>query len=127
MKFTKNANSNSNHLLLQKSSSTTYNIAVPYSLLQKLDKTRRDRGIQSKLFQRLILHCARTLNDKQRSRLPDEYRSLIQTKYEELELKRRLSEMTEQEKKTFLQTKQKQKQLDQTNSTINTYSITLYW
>jgi len=113
MKFTKNANSNSNNLLLQKSSSTTYNIAVPYSLLQKLDKTRRDRGIQSKLFQRLILHCARTLNDKQRLRLPDEYRSLIQTKYEELELKRRLSEMTEQEKKTFLQTKQKQKQLDQ--------------
>ena len=117
MKFTKNATSNSNHLLTQKSSSstsvTTYNIAVPYSLLQKLDKTRRDRGIQSRLFQRLILHCARTLNDKQRLRLPDEYRSLIQTKYEELELKRRLSEMTEQEKKTFFQTKQKQKQLEQ--------------
>lgn len=117
MKFTKNANGNSNQQMLQKSSSsasvTTYNIAVPYSLLQKLDKTRRDRGIESKLFQRLILHCARTLNDKQRSRLPDEYRSLIQTKFDELELKRRLSEMTEQEKKTFLQTRQKEKQLGQ--------------
>jgi hypothetical protein len=69
MKFAKN--STSHNQLLQKSSSTsstsvtTYNIAVPYSLLQKLDKTRRDRGLQSKLFQRLILHCARTLNDKQ--------------------------------------------------------------
>ncbi|UJR27136.1 hypothetical protein I4U23_008435 [Adineta vaga] len=116
MKFTKNSTSNSNNLLLQKSSSTsvtTYNIAVPYSLLQKLDKTRRDRGIDSRVFQRLVLHCARTLNDKQRLRLPDEYRSLIQTKYEELELKRRLSEMTEQEKKTFLHTKQKQKQVEQ--------------
>ena len=111
MKFGKN--SNSHNQLLQKTSVTTYNIAVPYSLLQKLDKTRRDRGIQSKVFQRLILHCARTLNDKQRLRLPDEYRSLIQTKYDELELKRRLSEMTEQEKKNFLQTKQKQKQLEQ--------------
>ncbi|CAF0913453.1 unnamed protein product [Adineta steineri] len=115
MKFAKKS-SNSNELLLQKSSSTsvtTYNIAVPYSLLQKLDKTRRDRGIQSRVFQRLVLHCARSLNDKQRLRLPDEYRSLIQSKYEELELKRRLSEMTEQEKKTFLQTKHKQKQLEQ--------------
>ncbi|CAF3669812.1 unnamed protein product [Rotaria sordida] len=113
MKFTKN--SNNNNQLLKKSSSTsitTYNIAVPYSLLQKLDKTRRDRGLQSRVFQRLILHCARTLNDKQRLRLPDEYRSLIQTKFEELELKRRLSEMTEQEKKIFLQTKQKQKQFE---------------
>ena len=117
MKFTKNANGNSNQQLLQKSSSsasvTTYNIAVPYSLLQKLDKTRRDRGVESKLFQRLILHCARTLNDKQRLRLPDEYRSLIQTKFDELELKRRLSEMTEQEKKSFLQTRNKEKQLGQ--------------
>ena len=118
MKFTKNSTSNSNHQLLQRSSSTpstsvtTCNVAVPYSLLQKLDKTRRDRGIQSKLFQRLILHCARTLNDKQRLRLPDEYRALIQMKYEELELKRRLSEMTEQEKKVFLQNKHKQKQLE---------------
>ncbi len=100
---------------LQKSN-TTYNVAVPYSLLQKLDKTRRDRGIQSRLFQRLILHCARTLNDKQRLRLPDEYRSLIQTKFDELELKRRLSEMTEQEKKSFLQTKNKQKQIEQKSS-----------
>jgi len=100
MKCSKNSNSQ----FLQKTI-PTYNIAVPYSLLQKLDKTRRDRGIQSRIFQRLILHCARTLNDKQRLRLPDEYRSLIQTKFEELELKRRLSEMSEQEKKTFLQTK----------------------
>lgn len=116
MKFTKNATSNSSNLLLKKSPSTsvtTYNIAVPYSLLQKLDKTRRDRGIDSRVFQRLVLHCARTLNDKQRLRLPDEYRSLIQSKYEELELKRRLSEMTEQEKKAFLQSKNKQKQLEQ--------------
>ncbi|CAF0904755.1 unnamed protein product [Adineta ricciae] len=115
MKFAKNSTSNSNNLLVQKSSSTsvtTYNIAVPYSLLQKLDKARRDRGIDSRVFQRLVLHCARTLNDKQRLRLPDEYRSLIQTKYEELELKQRLSEMTEQEKRSFLQTKQKQKQFE---------------
>jgi hypothetical protein len=110
MKFTKT--NSSNQLLLQKSEKT-YNVAVPYSLLQKLDKTRRDRGIQSRVFQRLILHCARTLNDKQRLRLPDEYRSLIQSKFEELELKRRLSEMTEQEKKIFLQTKNKQKQLEE--------------
>jgi len=112
MKFTKNSTSNSSNQFLQKSI-PTYNIAVPYSLLQKLDKTRRDRGLQSRVFQRLILHCARTLNDKQRLRLPDEYRSLIQTKFEELELKRRLSEMTEQEKKQFLQNKQKQKQLEE--------------
>jgi len=112
MKFTKSTNGNSNELLLQKSPSTkTSNVAVPYSLLQKLDKTRRDRGVESRLFQRLILHCARTLNEKQRTRLPDEYRSLIQSKFEELELKRRLAEMTEQEKKSFLQTKQKEKQL----------------
>jgi hypothetical protein len=114
MKFSKNANSNNQSS--QKSSVTTYNIAVPYSLLQKLDKTRRDRGLQSRVFQRLTLHCARTLNDKQRLRLPDEYRSLIQAKYEELELKRRLSEMSEQEKKVFLQTKQKQKQSEQNPS-----------
>lgn len=116
MKFAKksNDNNNSNSQLLKKSSSTsssTYNVAVPYSLLQKLDKTRRDRGIQSRVFRRLILHCARTLNDKQRLRLPDEYRSLIQTKYEEIELKRRLSEMTEKEKKVFLQGKNKKNQL----------------
>jgi hypothetical protein len=104
MKFMKNSS---------QKSATTYNVAVPYSLLQKLDKTRRDRGIQSKVFQRLILHCARTLNDKQRLRLPDEYRSLIQTKFDELELKRRLSEMTEQEKKNFLQTKNKPKQISE--------------
>ena len=109
MKFTKNS-TNSTNQFLQKSS-TTYNVAVPYSLLQKLDKTRRDRGIESRVFQRLVLHCARTLNEKQRLRLPEEYRSLIQTKFEELELKRRLSEMTEQEKKTFLQGKNKQKQV----------------
>ena len=101
MKLTKNSNS--------KKSSTTYNVAVPYSLLQKLDKTRRDRGIQSRLFQRLVLHCARTLNDKQRSRLPEEYRSVIQKKFEELELKRHLSEMTEQEKKSYLQKKNQEK------------------
>ncbi|CAF4656505.1 unnamed protein product, partial [Rotaria magnacalcarata] len=80
-----------NHQLLQKSSSTsvkTYSIAVPYALLQKLDKARRDRGVDSRIFHRVVLHCARTLNDKQRLRLPDEYRSLIQNKYEELELKR---------------------------------------
>ena len=117
MKFTKNTPGNSvNPQLFKKNSPsksvTTYNVAVPYSLLQKLDKTRRDRGVDSKLFQRLILHCARTLNDKQRLRLPDEYRSFVQTKFEELELKRRLSEMTEQEKKTYLQSKQKQKQLE---------------
>jgi hypothetical protein len=105
MKFTKNS---PNHKeLLEKSSTTTttYDIAIPYSLLQKLDKTRRDRGIDSKFFQRLILQCARTLNDKQRSRLPDEYRSLIQVKFDELELKRRLAQMTDEEKKLFLQTK----------------------
>jgi hypothetical protein len=108
MKFTKNS---PNHKeLLEKSSTTTtttttYDIAIPYSLLQKLDKTRRDRGIDSKFFQRLILQCARTLNDKQRLRLPDEYRSLIQVKYDELELKRRLAQMTDEEKKLFLQTK----------------------
>jgi hypothetical protein len=109
MKFSK-TNSSSNQLLQK--SDKTYNVAVPYSLLQKLDKTRRDRGIQSRLFQRLILHSARTLNDKQRLRLPDEYRSLIQKKFDELELKRRLSQMSEQEKKIFLQTKTKQKQLE---------------
>ncbi|CAF1544274.1 unnamed protein product, partial [Rotaria sordida] len=73
--------------------------------LQKLDKTRRDRGIDSRFFHRLILQCARTLNDKQRLRLPDEYRSLIQIKYDEIELKRRLSTMNDEEKKLFLQTK----------------------
>ncbi len=104
MKFMKNPPPNHNDLL-EKSSVKTYDIAIPYSLLQKLDKTRRDRGIDSKYFNRLILHCARTLNDKQRLRLPDEYRSLIQVKYEELELKRRLSQMTDEEKKLFLQTK----------------------
>jgi hypothetical protein len=103
MKFTKNPTNHNE--LLEKSSAITYDIAVPYSLLQKLDKTRRDRGIDSKFFHRLILHCARTLNEKQRLRLPDEYRSLIQIKYEELELKRRLSQMTDEEKKLFLQTK----------------------
>jgi len=97
MKFTKN--STNHNELLEKSSVTTYDITVPYSLLQKLDKTRRDRGIDSKFFHRLILQCARTLNDKQRLRLPDEYRSLIQLKYEELELKRRLSQMSDEEKK----------------------------
>ena len=103
MKFTKNS---PNHKeLLEKSSATTYDISIPYSLLQKLDKTRRDRGIDSKFFQRLILQCARTLTDKQRLRLPDEYRSLIQIKFEELELKRRLAQMTDEEKKLFLQTK----------------------
>ena len=84
-------NSTNHHDLLERSSITTYDVAVPYSLLQKLDKTRRDRGMDSKFFHRLILHCARTLNDKQRLRLPDEYRSLIQIKYDELEVKRRLS------------------------------------
>lgn len=103
MKFTKNS---PNHKeLLEKSSSTTFDIAIPYSLLQKLDKTRRDRGMDSKFFQRLILQCARTLTDKQRLRLPDDYRQLIQTKYDELELKRRLAQMTDEEKKLFLQTK----------------------
>ena len=104
MKFTKNA-TNHTDLLEKSSTTTTYDIAIPYSLLQKLDKTRRDRGIDSKFFHRLILQCARTLNDKQRSRLPDEYRSLIQSKYEELELKKRLAQMTDEEKKLFLQTK----------------------
>jgi len=99
MKFTKN--STNHNELLEKSSVTTYDITVPYSLLQKLDKTRRDRGIDSKFFHRLILQCARTLNDKQRLRLPDEYRSLIQLKYEELELKRRLSQMSDEEKKNY--------------------------
>ena len=103
MKFTKN--STNHNELLEKPSTTTYEIAIPYSLLQKLDKTRRDRGIDSKFFHRLILQCARTLNDKQRLRLPDEYRTLIQTKYEELELKKRLSQMSDEEKKLFLQTK----------------------
>lgn len=115
MKFTKN--SNSHEQLLKKSSTptkntTTYNAAVPYSLLQKLDKTRRDRGMDSRVFQRLILHCARTLNDKQRSRLPDEYRQLIQKKFDDLELKRRLADMTESEKKIFLQNKNQVKSLD---------------
>jgi hypothetical protein len=103
MKFMKN--SPNHNELLEKSSATTYDIAIPYSLLQKLDKTRRDRGIDSKFFHRLILQCARTLNDKQRLRLPDEYRSLIQIKYEEIELKRRLAQMSDEEKKLFLQTK----------------------
>ncbi|CAF3675363.1 unnamed protein product [Rotaria sp. Silwood1] len=103
MKFTKN--STNHNQLLEKSSVTTYDIVIPYSLLQKLDKTRRERGIDSKFFHRLILQCARTLNDKQRLRLPDEYRSLIQLKYDELELKRRLSQMNDEEKKLFLQTK----------------------
>lgn len=113
MKFSKNSNS-------KKSPTTTYNVAVPYSLLQKLDKTRRDRGIQSKLFQRLVLHSARTLNEKQRSRLPEEYRSIIQKKFEELELKRHLSEMTEQEKKTFLQKKNQEKLAAATAATTTT-------
>ena len=103
MKFMKN--STNHNELLEKSSARTYDIAVPYSLLQKLDKIRRDRGMDSKFFQRIILQCARTLNDKQRLRLPDEYRTLIQIKYEELELKRRVSQMTDEEKKLFLQTK----------------------
>jgi hypothetical protein len=103
MKFTKNPPNHNE--LLEKSSATTYDIAIPYSLLQKLDKTRRDRGMDSKFFHRLILQCARTLNDKQRLRLPDEYRSLIQIKYDELEFKRRLSQMTDEEKKIFLQSK----------------------
>ncbi|CAF4283922.1 unnamed protein product, partial [Rotaria sp. Silwood2] len=103
MKFTKNSTNHND--LLEKSSVTTYDIVIPHSLLQKLDKTRRDRGIDSKFFHRLILHCARTLNDKQRLRLPDEYRTLIQIKYDELELKRRLSQMSDEEKKLFLQTK----------------------
>lgn len=103
MKFTKNS---PNHKeLLEKSSSTTFDVAIPYSLLQKLDKTRRDRGMDSKFFQRLILQCARTLTDKQRLRIPDEYRQLIQTKYDELELKRRVAQMTDEEKKLFLQSK----------------------
>lgn len=115
MKFTKN--SNSHEQLLKKSSSTsstptTCNIAVPYSLLQKLDKTRRDRGMDSRVFQRLILHCARTLNEKQRLRLPDEYRQLIQKKFDDLELKRRLADMTESEKKIFLQNKNQDKTLE---------------
>ncbi|CAF1086337.1 unnamed protein product [Adineta steineri] len=103
MKFMKNAPNHNE--LLEKSSIRTYDIAIPYSLLQKLDKTRRERGIDSRYFHRLILNCARTLNDKQRLRLPDEYRSLIQIKYDELELKRRLSQMNDEEKKLFLQTK----------------------
>ncbi|CAF3551700.1 unnamed protein product [Rotaria sordida] len=103
MKFTKN--STNHNELLEKSSVTTYDIVIPHSLLQKLDKTRRDRGIDSRFFHRLILQCARTLNDKQRLRLPDEYRSLIQIKYDEIELKRRLSTMNDEEKKLFLQTK----------------------
>ncbi|UJR22135.1 hypothetical protein I4U23_025199 [Adineta vaga] len=103
MKFTKN--SPNHNELLEKTSVKTYDVVIPYSLLQKLDKTRRERGIDSRYFHRLILHCARTLNDKQRLRLPDEYRSLIQVKYDELEFKRRLSQMTDEEKKLFLQTK----------------------
>lgn len=103
MKFTKNSANHSD--LLERSSIKTFDVVVPYSLLQKLDKVRRDRGMDSKFFHRVILHCARTLNDKQRSRLPDEYRSLIQVKYEEIELKRRLAQMTDEEKKLFLQTK----------------------
>ena len=56
MKFAKNSDSNSHNQLIKKSSSTTMTVAVPYSLLQKLDKTRRDRGIDSRGFQRLVLH-----------------------------------------------------------------------
>jgi hypothetical protein len=104
MKFTKNS-TNHNDLLEKSSTTPTYEVAIPYSLLQKLDKTRRDRGIDSKFFHRVILQCARTLNDKQRLRLPEDYRSLIQLKYDELELKKRLSQMTDEEKKLFLQTK----------------------
>ena len=102
MKFTKNS---TNHKELLEKSPSTFDVAIPYSLLQKLDKTRRDRGMDSKFFQRLILQCARTLTDKQRVRLPEEYRQLIQTKFDELELKRRLAQMTDEEKKLFLQSK----------------------
>lgn len=117
MKFGKvvDKNSSKKDIFEKKSPSKivpTYKVAVPYSLLQKLDKTRRDRGVDSKLFQRLILHSARTLNEAQRSRLPDEYRSLIEKKFDELELKRRLSEMTEDEKKNFFQNRQKMKKLE---------------
>lgn len=117
MKFTKNSTNHTD--LLEKTSVPTYDVVVPYSLLQKLDKTRRDRGIDSKFFNRLILNCARTLNDKQRLRLPDEYRSLIQVKFEELELKRRLSQMTDAEKKLFLQSKRlEQKPIEDLDLTL---------
>ena len=85
-----------------------YEIVVPCALLQKLDKARRDRGIDSKFFQRVVLQCARTLDEKQRQRLPDEYRSYVQTKFDELELKRRLGQMTDEEKKCFFQSKREE-------------------
>ncbi|CAF1041882.1 unnamed protein product [Adineta ricciae] len=117
MKFTNNS-ANHNELL-EKTSLKTYDVIIPHSLLQKLDKTRRERGIDSRYFHRLILNCARTLNDKQRLRLPDEYRSLIQMKYDELELKRRLSQMTDEEKKLFLQSKRlEQKPIEDTDCTF---------
>ncbi|CAM4745944.1 unnamed protein product [Rotaria magnacalcarata] len=117
MKFTKNSTNHND--LLERSSVTTYDVVVPHSLLQKLDKARRDRGIDSKFFHRVILHCARILNDKQRLRLPDEYRTLIQVKFEELELKRRLSQMTDEEKKLFLQTKRlEQKPIEDLDLTL---------
>ena len=103
MKFTKTPTSHQD--LLGKLSVTTVEIVVPHVLLQKLDRARRDRGVDSRYFQRVLLHCARTLTDKQRLRLPDDYRSLVQVKYDELEFKRRLSAMTDDEKKVFLQNK----------------------
>ncbi|CAF4726250.1 unnamed protein product, partial [Rotaria magnacalcarata] len=55
----------------------------------------------------------------QRLRLPDEYRTLIQVKFEELELKRRLSQMTDEEKKLFLQTKRlEQKPIEDLDLTL---------
>ena len=118
MKFTKNS---SNHKeLIEKSTANTADVVLPNSLLQKLDRTRRERGIDSKFFQRLILQCARTLTDKQRLRLPDDYRSLIQIKFDELEFKRRLSTMTDEEKKRFLQSKrEEQKPIEDLDLTLS--------
>lgn len=88
-----------------KSDVNTCDIVLPLALLQRLEKMGRERGVDSKPFQRLIIQCARTLNEKQILRFPEEYRPLIRSKQEQLEMKRRISQMTEEEKKLFFQSK----------------------
>ncbi|CAF0777461.1 unnamed protein product [Didymodactylos carnosus] len=112
MKFTKNSStspSSSQKLLKSIPTPHAHQVIVPLAILQRLDRTKKEKGLQSKLFQRLTLHCARTLTDKQRQRLPDEYRLLIQAKYEYLEEKKQLSQMNEHDRRLYLQEKQKQR------------------
>ncbi|CAF0728357.1 unnamed protein product [Didymodactylos carnosus] len=117
MKFTKNSSTlsptSSQKSLFSTPVPHAHQVIIPLAILQRLDKTKKEKGLQSKLFQRLTLHCARTLNDKQRQRLPDEYRSLIQAKYEYLEEKKQLSQMTEHDRRIYLLEKQKQRIKDQ--------------